>query len=204
MHHRDRIDGVVGAAGAQQRHVQFAGFQHRARSRLEQNRHVDLDVRVARRKAGQDVGDEAGGEIVRRAEPHRAGDLRRPEARQRLLGKLQDPAAVADERLAVGRQDHRPAVFREERPAHLVLELLHLHRDGRGRAEDGPSGAVEAARIGDCHQGPQKVDIKAGAAAEFGCIFLDLRLFRPGYHAHRALRLMFNDTDHIHKIISFD
>ena len=61
-------------------------------------------------------GRNRAGIIVRRAEPDRPLDLRRAEALHRLVGQLQDAPAVADQRLAVRRQDHRASVLGEKRP----------------------------------------------------------------------------------------
>ncbi len=98
--------------------------------------------------------------IVRRTQPHHAGNVGDNEFRDRLAVDRQQTPGVTEQHFAVRGQRHRARVAREHRAAENVFQFLDLHRDSRRRPINRIGGGGEAAGLGDRHEGAQNVEIE--------------------------------------------
>jgi hypothetical protein len=98
--------------------------------------------------------------VVRRTEPHHAGNVGHDEFGHRLAIDREQTPCIAEQHLAVGGERHRARIARKHRAAENVLQLLDLHGDGRRRAEDRVGGRGEAPGLGNGDKGAQHIEIE--------------------------------------------
>lgn len=115
---------------------------------------------MGHRKVGEHAGQKGARIVVRGADRDLAFDLCGVEDRQGLPVRLKDPAGVPEELLAVPAEPHAPRVALQERSTDQFLQTLDLHADRRLRAMHVRAGSREAARVGDCHEGPQEIRLE--------------------------------------------
>ena len=94
-----------------------------------------------------------GGEVFRRAEPHRAGDRRLVEARDEAIVEVQHMPGVGEQRLALGGQPHAARRAVEQASAQRLLEALDLQAERRLAAKQHIRRAREAADFGHRREG---------------------------------------------------
>ena len=116
-------------------------------------------------EAGEDGGQEGGGEILRAAEMDLAGGERPGDALGRLFDQGDHLARDGQQRLALARQHHAAAVARQQAPAEGFLQPAQLQRHRRLGAAQTLGGAGEGPRLGQQQEGAQQGGVDVGGAA---------------------------------------
>ncbi len=181
------FDGAVPAfVGGHQREIDVAIFQLFLKLDAGGQHDADFDFRMGCGKARENVGQETCAEIIGCAETHPTFHRRHQKARYRLLIDPQHLARIAEQRLAIRCQRHRAAFAREQRPAELLLQTLHLHADRRRCAQHSGRRRCETSGVGDGDERPHQIDVEK----------------HVGGRLHRDL--LINFIEHSYKNNSFD
>ena len=116
--------------GGQQAEVDLVPLDARRQLIRWRTGHDDLDCRVHLGDAGQDAGKPAQRVIVRRAEPHRAGNRRHPDGRDDLVMHRKRPSGTFEQPGTMRRWLDVPRAAQKQRLAQHLLEPPDLHRYG--------------------------------------------------------------------------
>ena len=122
--------------------------------------HGQLDARIGAREARHDLGQEAVGIVVGRADADRALQPAIVEGGQRLAVEMDQAPRIGQQPLALLGELVAAPFLLEQRLADALLEPPHLHRHGRLRAVHLVGGAREAAGIGNGDEGVHLVEIE--------------------------------------------
>jgi hypothetical protein len=122
---------------------------------------LDLDVRIDLRESLEDVGQEAQGIVVGRAEADGSGDGRRMKCPPDRVVQRQHVARVLQQELAMPCQLYgAAAAAMQQLLAEQGFQPLHLHGHSRLRPPDEVSRAGETALLGDEDKGAQQIGVK--------------------------------------------
>ncbi len=162
LDHLDRHETDIDLAG-------IMGARDLAAARAVQ---LDLDERIGFRERRKHGRQKPADVIVRHPEPHRAGNLRLADRRQRLVVQLQDTARVFRERLSLARERRTPPRSLEQAATDHLLQALDLHaHGGLGPVHLGRS-LGEAAGIDHGEQRAQQGDIEGFSHGSLISIYL--------------------------------
>src|SRR5207245_6002792 len=134
---------------------------------------LDPNFRMGAGEAAEHFGQNGFAEILLQAKPYPAFQLDIADGGGRLVIELDQAPRIAEHRLAgFGERQATPRLA-QDRYMRLLLELLQLRADGRGRAAE-PFGCFgETAQLHACDESPQDVEIECDALHE---IVLILRI----------------------------
>lgn len=111
-------------------------------------------------EADDDFGHVAVRVVVRCADPQRSLETVVVEGGDRLIVEADHPAGKIEEPVAFHGQPVAPAILHEKRLADPFFQASHLHRYGGLSLEDTVGRLGEAARVCDCYEGLQLVNIE--------------------------------------------
>jgi hypothetical protein len=120
----------------------------------------ELDQRVGAAETGHDLGQEAVGIVVRRADADMTLELGVVEGGQRLAVELHQAARIDEQPFALVGQPVGPSLLLEERLADALFETPHLHGNRRLRPVHVIGRLGEAASIGNGDEGLELVEVE--------------------------------------------
>ena len=143
-----------------QRQVEIAALDMLDQPRRRLADDGQFDARIGAREARHDLGQEAVGIVVGRADADRAFEPPVVEGGQRLAVEIEQPPRVGEQLVAfLGQPVGAPVLF-EQRLADPLLQPAHLHRHRRLGAVHLFGRPGEAAGIGNRDEGLQLIEIE--------------------------------------------
>ncbi len=143
-----------------QRQVEIAALDVLDQPRRRLADDGQFDARVGAREARHDLGQEAVGIVVRRADADGAFEPLVVEGGERFAVEVEQPPCVGEQLVAFLRQPVAAPLLLEQRLADPLLQPAHLHRHRRLGAVHLFGCPREAAGIGNRDEGLQLIEIE--------------------------------------------